>query len=243
MDLLKKECKKLGLSTQNEDFSLERFLGSLRMDEVLDETGTLDPTAKIVPEGVMGACYHEPFYYVWEGITRYKDGSAQVNLLLNRAAEWLDLDSYLPYEGKVIIKNKTCSNIAVRIPAWVDRKELSFRIGKLKLKYFWVGNYATLTGLNGKEEITIDFPMVETVETCYLLTRDVGPKWWEHTDSLPEYIFHLKGNTCVKVEFPNRSKFTDVEPLYPVFQRDHYRANKAPMKKITRYIAPRLINW
>ena len=30
-----------------------------------------------------------------------------MNLLLNRASPWIDVDSYLPYEGRVQLKNKT----------------------------------------------------------------------------------------------------------------------------------------
>ncbi len=63
------------------------------------------------------------------------------------------------------------------------------------------------------------------------------------TDDLPTYILHMKGSTCIKVEFPNRAKFTQVEPMYPVFQREHYRATKAPMKTATRYVHPRVVGW
>ena len=44
-----------------------------------------------------------------------------MNLLLNRASPWLDVDSYLPYEGKMVIRNKTCERVSIRIPSWVDR--------------------------------------------------------------------------------------------------------------------------
>ena len=45
------------------------------------------------------------------------DGHAQVNLLLNRASPWLDVDSYLPYEGKVVIHNKTAQEPVGAHPA------------------------------------------------------------------------------------------------------------------------------
>jgi hypothetical protein len=48
-------------------------------------------------------------YYAWEGITRFSDGVATVNLFLNRASKWMDVDSYLPYEGKVELHNKGLS--------------------------------------------------------------------------------------------------------------------------------------
>ena len=59
-------------------------------------------------------------YCRWESIVRCANGAAQVNLWLNRASPWLDLDSYLPYEGKLVIHNKTTRKLSVRIPAWLE---------------------------------------------------------------------------------------------------------------------------
>ena len=39
-------------------------------------------------------------YEAWDSIVRYNQGLAQVHLLLNRASPWVDIDSYLPYEGQ-----------------------------------------------------------------------------------------------------------------------------------------------
>ena len=46
-------------------------------------------------------------YEAWNSIVEYNQGLVQVNLLLNRASPWVDIDSYLPYEGKVGFKIKT----------------------------------------------------------------------------------------------------------------------------------------
>ena len=42
-----------------------------------------------------------------------------MNLLLNRASPWVDIDSSLPYEGLVRIRNKVADTVAVRVPGWV----------------------------------------------------------------------------------------------------------------------------
>ena len=55
-------------------------------------------------------------YWAWDAAARFKDDVAQVNLLLNRAASWLDVESYLPYEGRVVIRNKKARELSVRIP-------------------------------------------------------------------------------------------------------------------------------
>lgn len=251
LELLQQEAKKHGLPTRQDteygEISTKRLLGCLRHEGLIDGKATLDPTCNRSREGhnclLFGSCYLEPFYFVWEAITRCKDDAAQVNLLLNRSSTWLDIDSYLPYEGKVVLHNKGCHSLCVHIPRWVDRKAIACRVNGRKVSSFWAGNYLTVSGLAGKETVIIEFPMVESVETAYLLTQNVGPKWWEHTAELPTYILHMRGNTCIKAEFPNRDKFTQAEPVYPVFQRDHYRANKAPMKRVARYLAPKVVKW
>jgi hypothetical protein len=45
---------------------------------------------------------------------------AKVNLLLKRASKLFDVNSHLPYEGKVVIRNKWARRIYVCIPSWVD---------------------------------------------------------------------------------------------------------------------------
>ena len=108
LELLKQEANKHGLPTRQSnqygDFTVERFLGCLRHEGLIDDRGTLDPTnntAKGFPHnGLYASCYLEPFYFVWEATTRFRDGVAQVNLLLNRASPWLDIDSYLALRGE-----------------------------------------------------------------------------------------------------------------------------------------------
>jgi len=143
----------------------------------------------------------------------------------------------------VVLHNKGCHTLSVRIPRWVDRKAIVCSVAGRKASPFWAGNFLAVTGLSGKESVTVEFPMVERTETSYLLTRDVGPRWREHTAELPQYVFHLRGSTCVKVEFPNRALFTQAEPLYPVFQRDKLRFGPAPMKRTVRYRAAKLVPW
>jgi len=245
---LKKLCQERGVPVENGQFTIERLLGCLRAGGLIDHDGTLDPTQNGT---VAVGPYLEPFYFIWDSIIHWKDETAQINLMLNRTSDWLDIDSYLPYEGKVVIKNKAAKNIALRACKWIDRNKLRCDVDGSAARFFWVGNYMMLTGLKGTEVVTVEFPMVQSTETYYLVGWNAKGKWHEKTDSLPKYVLHFKGNTCVQVEFKNRSKFAkgvnrpDCSDIngYPVYQREHYRRNKAPMKHTTRYIPPRLVNW
>ena len=63
-----------------------------------------------MPYTIQGGCCSgngtQAMYYAWHSTVRFKDAVATVNLLLNRASPWMDVSSYLPYEGKVVLKNK-----------------------------------------------------------------------------------------------------------------------------------------
>ena len=170
-------------------------------------------------------------YYAWEGTVRYRDGQAQVNLLLNRASQWLDIDSYLPYEGKVVVHNKTAERIAVRIPAWVNRTEIRARVNDADRCFWWVGNYMQLDGLVPGDCLVVEFPMMERTERYTACSRIFRAE--------KEYTCVFRGNTLVDIS-PRDTRSGG----YPLYLRDHMRATKAPIKTVARYVAPKLlVRW
>ena len=164
----------------------------------------------------------QALYYAWEGITQFQNGAAVVNLLLNRAAPWLDIDSYLPYEGKVVIKNKKAEQVSVRIPAWVNRNALKCRVGDRESPVVFAGNYLLVKGLSARDQVTLTFPVPE---------ETVKFQWYGET-----YTAQLRGSTVVELS-PRRQS----ADAYQIYLRNGYKANTAPMKNVTRYVTDRLI--
>ena len=120
-----------------------------------------------LPEPFVAGCCTgngtQGLYYAWEGIVRERGDTAQVNLLLNRAAKLLDIDSHLPYEGKVVLHNKSARRISVRIPFWVNRQEIRVQVGGSDRQLDWLGNSLVLDDLQPGDEVTLTFPIWETV--------------------------------------------------------------------------------
>ena len=191
----------------------------------------------------MASPYMEPFYYIWESILRPQGDTIQVNLLLNRASPWLDVDSYLPYEGKVVLRNKTAKNLFVRIPRWVDTEAVACRIDNMPVSLTWNNRYLLVTGLSGGECVAIEFPMVERTETWYILPYETNQRWYKEKEKLPRYVLHFKGNTCVQADFPNKEEMGGNNFTHPCYQCKHYRNDKSPMIEKNRYIAPTLVEW
>ena len=173
------------------------------------------------------------------------ESAAQVNLLLNRASPWLDVDSHLPYEGRVVIRNKTARTVAVRLPGWVDRGAVESRVGGQRAEPSRVANYLVFSGVREGDELTVEFPMME--ETVEYTVADGVYADGAGGATLPatRYRCHFKGNTLVDIAPRDGRKHLSrpkQEP-YPIYLRDHYRADRAPMRRATRYVAPFVIRW
>jgi len=84
--------------------------------------------------------------------------------------------------------------------------------------------------LSNKDVITIEFPVLETVEKYTIV--DVF-----HPSPGRTYTFRFKGNTVIDIT-PRQGKES-----YPIYQRDYYRASKAPMKHVVRYVSDTSIDW
>ena len=166
-------------------------------------------------------------YYAWEGIVREDGDRAQVNLLLNRAARLLDVDSWLPYEGKVEVRNKAALRIAVRIPRWVDRRALRVAVKGRPVPAEWVGNYIVFAGLEPGEIIALTFPVPTTIDR-YTVNAN--------TEREQLYTCTFRGSTCVAISPRDESPTS-----YPFYQRDHLRSEKAPMKTVERFVAERVV--
>jgi DUF1680 family protein len=169
-------------------------------------------------------------YYAWEGTVREKGDAAQVNLLLNRAAKLLDVDSYLPFEGRVLLHNKAARRIAVRIPSWVDRRALRAGVGGREASLDWIGNYLEFAGLQPGETIALTFPIRETTAKYTVNAQ---------TDQERVYTCVFRGDTLVEIS-PRDAAPTS----YPLYQRDHFRKDKAPMKNIQRFVPYKMVvHW
>ncbi len=214
---------------------IERNIGSLSDDATHVNMLASGGIFCCTENGLLG------YYHAWEAIVRCADGAAQVNLLLNRASPWLDVDSYLPYQGKVVIKNKTARRLSVRLPRWVDQGAVQASVDGGPAGGFWVGRYLVLEDIGGKKEVSIEFPMAESTETYCNGWEGVTLSdhhtertlsfLWEPPEELTRYTFRFKGNTVVDVS-PREEGLG-----YPIYLRDHYKSNTAPMKEVKRYIS------
>jgi hypothetical protein len=203
----------------------------------------------------------DALYYAWESIMRHDNGVTTINLLLNRASQWLDIDSYLPYEGKVVLKNKSAESVRLRIPNWVDKNRVRVRGGRGKITPSWQGNYLVIDRVLPREAVEVEFPVPVTVEkhiiplgarsTSELFGLSPLPI---EVDKIPVsrtdwngiwYTCDFKGNTLFRIK-PEKVPATLSQipgGVTALYQRDRYQSNRAPLIRKTRFAPSRVIEW
>ena len=174
------------------------------------------------------------YYYAWHGITRFEDRVATVNLFLNRASAHMDIDSHLPYEGRVVLHNKLAETAIVRIPGWVDMDAVTYRIKRRRSLGFGVrefkadpprfGNRVILENLKDGDLVTIEFAV---------------PEWTDrYTMNEKVYTVNFRGSTVMEI---GPREGDNPETDYILYQRDHMEGDAAPMREVTRFVSDRLV--
>ena len=180
-------------------------------------------------------------YKAWASIIRPLGSGVQINLLLNRASEWADLESWLPYEGKFVLRNKTAKKAYIRIPKWVDKKALRCRVNdKVLSSHQFLNAYLVIEDLKPRDVATVEFPVPETTEK------------YKEMSYGKEYTCQFRGSTLVDIspkgDRPGRTvdlsddgdKFP-VNKGYPIYQRDHLKAKNAPYVRKRQFVSDILI--
>ncbi len=158
-------------------------------------------------------------YYAWEHILKYSSGKLRVNLLLNRVSPWADVDSHIPYEGRVDVRVKQGCDLSVRIPEWVTPAEVACQVNESRHSPQWEGRYARFGPVQPGDVAAMSFPMP-------LRTEDISVQG-------NYYKIVRKGNEVVTIDPAGR--------YCPLYQRAHYRANSTRWRKMPRFLSEKRV--
>ena len=152
-------------STNIREKSVGSFFGWMRANEALTVNQTPDGR-KLMDSSIMHCCTANgarTFFCVWDSMVSRSGNLVKVHLLLNRASEWLDIDSYLPAAGKVVIHIKDAPEVAVRIPEWCPTDAVRVTVGTESRRGLVEGRYLRIGWLKPGERVTLEFPVPERV--------------------------------------------------------------------------------
>ena len=155
-------------------------------------------------------------YYIWDSIVMADRHGLRVNLLFNRASPWADVDSHLPYQGKLEVRMKSEQpEVQVRIPDWVERNFLRCSVNDEERPCLWSGSYMRTGPVQPGDTLTVLFPVRHTMIPEHKINNWVA----------------VRGNTVVE------------HIAYPLNSHEDYRAEKAPMKKVKQFISQEHFIW
>lgn len=203
---------------------IERSLGSW--------AGAGMPNA-IVRPWVMHCCTSnasQGLYYAWEASLRETGQTAEVNLLINRAGKLLDIESHLPHEGKVVLRNRSARKAYVRLPYWVARATVRVSVGGKPTTSEFVGNRLALADMPPGKDVEIAFAVPESSH-CYRINYGSRAE--------AQFGCEFRGSTMVRVS-PD-----DQDPCnYPLYRREYMRSPQATFVTSDVFHPRRVVlNW
>ncbi len=208
---------------------MRKASGNKDHDELLKQYlgGFGNASATSIPPiaNIAGCCTGnapQGMYFGWEGITRFKDGVATINLFLNRASTWMDVDSYLPYEGQVVLRNKLARTAVVRIPSWVEASSLTSLLNDKEAHPARAGRYLVFSGLAPRDVIRLRFKVTDSSA--------------KYTIDGKQYRLSLRGSTVVDIE-PRDGD----EHGYPMYLRNEMKSRTTPMVTKKRFVPQSVI--
>jgi hypothetical protein len=163
-------------------------------------------------------------YYVWDRIVQRNGEELRVNLLMNRASQWADIYSHVPYEGRVELKLKQpAAMMLVRAPEWITSgsPEITCKVNGSPRSLRWEDRYVNVGAGKPGDRIVATFP---------ISTRTVK----ETIGNVP-YTLTIKGSTVIAIDPPGK--------IGPLYTRAHFTAPRAPMRNTQRFISSDEIHW
>jgi len=215
--------------------SAERVHGDLLCDEDVIERNRGAFAGWPLPNAWMGKAAHfrkqimhcctgngaRALYYIWEHILHHDGDALRVNLLLNRASAWADVNSHLPYRGQVDIHIKQPVDLQVRLPRWVAPNEARCTVNGVPRPVDFAGQYLKAGSVHASDLVTVAFPIVETRKRLEVEKQI--------------YNVVVRGAEVVEMD--------PAGTLGPLYKRDHYRTGETRWRKVTRFIPNREICW
>lgn len=144
-----------------------------------------------------------------------------VNLALTRDTRWARVVSHRPYRGRVEIKMHMTAPLAVRVPDWVDHRQVTVSRDGVLTPFVWERSYAVLDQVKAGELVTVEYPIRRTNESVCVGGRDYEITW--------------KGDTVIGIS----PEGTD----YPLYRRSSLDAPEAPLREVELHVPVNEIAW
>ncbi|MAE64055.1 MAG: hypothetical protein CMJ18_07245 [Phycisphaeraceae bacterium] len=169
--------------------------------------------------GIMHCCTGNAtrsLYVAWKYMVQeHAGGVTHVHLLMNRAGDVVDINSHIPYTGRVDFKVRKATALKIRLPEWVDTADVRLeRSGQASNPAGFDGRYVETGNVEEGTTVTLSFPIAEETKQA-VIERDT-------------YYAVCKGNDVVEIDPGGR--------IAPMYRREHYRENRTRWVEKARFV-------
>jgi hypothetical protein len=173
------------------------------------------------------------YFIAWKNAARFEKGTLSVHLHIDKLLPQAEVRCRQPYRGLLTVALEQPARVRVRIPEFVDPKEIRAAAGGVEVKGRVWGNYLELGARPAGETIEVRYPLAERDEEV-----TIGNPGFRHY----RYRVTWKGDTVVRMsplDDPVKTAFSDfdgrpVEVFYgndgpgPIYQRESMRRAVEP---------------
>lgn len=117
-------------------------------------------------------------FNAWAEAVSFKDNKISVNLLINHIGEHANVRSWMPHEGHVQVVPQQDYEVQLRVPSWVDPREISLTVGGEPASFTFANkNYIRTKVIPAGVPVDFYFPMEETTRTDSALDNTYTTSW------------------------------------------------------------------
>jgi hypothetical protein len=129
-------------------------------------------------------------YLAWQHASRAEGTTLRVNLLVDRSLPEAEVRGYEPHEGRVEVVVRSALAIALRVPRFVEPRELTVSVNRQPVAAKVEGGYAITPALRAGDRAAFTYPLPERHEQVR-----IGNEGFQQY----EYALHWRGSTVMSV--------------------------------------------
>jgi hypothetical protein len=157
-------------------------------------------------------------FIAWKNAARFENGTLTVNLHIDKLLPQAEIRGYQPFRGLLTLQMKQACAVRVRVPDFVDTKDLAVEVNGSKLAATVFGDYLELGPRNPGDSLRISYPLPIATEE-----EEIGNPGFRHY----RYRVTWKGDTVVRME-PIGPQYTTGYSEYDKRQVQVFYGNDGP---------------
>ncbi|MCL5985194.1 MAG: glycoside hydrolase family 127 protein [Actinobacteria bacterium] len=202
-----------GRDTEN---ILERVKGGFAGWSALNDWIGHNPYYKYLMMNCCSPSGIRALFFVWHNTVTMTSQGIFVNFNLNRDTNWVEVNSYHPFEGKVEIRIHDAPTLFVRIPEWVMPGSVNIYVNSKITESIWDRRYVKITNLKKDDVVIVEYPVNSAEKKEIIGGREFWLKW--------------RGDTVIDIKPAG-----EIKPLY---QRKWILQEKKTPLKVKSYFKP-----